>query len=165
MSKLIRISPCLWFDHQAEDAAALYTGLFPNSRIRQVTRYNQAGTHIHGKPAGSVLVVSFELDGQPFSALNGGPLFKFNEAVSLEVTCDTQEQIDYFWNGLSAGGDEAAQQCGWLKDRYGVSWQVTSPRLLDMLADHESPGAFRAMEALLEMKKPDLDLLERAYAG
>src|SRR5216110_1781998 len=141
-----RITACLWFDDQAELAAAFYAAIFNNSKIVNVTRYGEAGHEIHGKPAGSVMTVAFELDGQAFTALNGGPIFKFNEAISLQVNCDSQEQVDYYWNKLSAGGGPNAQQCGWLKDKYGLSWQVVPTVLLEMLKDHESTKAQRAME-------------------
>ncbi|HEX6747547.1 MAG TPA: VOC family protein [Longimicrobium sp.] len=118
-----RIVPCLWFDDQAEEAARFYTGIFPNSRIRTTTHYGPAGFEIHQRPTGSVMTVEFELDGQAFTALNGGPIFTFNEAVSLQVMCETQEEIDSYWEKLGAGGDPNAQQCGWLKDRYGLSWR------------------------------------------
>jgi predicted 3-demethylubiquinone-9 3-methyltransferase (glyoxalase superfamily) len=160
-----RIVPCLWFDHQAEEAAKFYVSVFKNSKITTVSRYTAAGQEIHGKPPGSVMVVAFELDGQTFTALNGGPDFKFNEAISLQVYCDTQQEIDNYWEKLSKGGDPKAQQCGWLKDKYGLSWQVV-PKLLDeLLADHESPRAQRAMTAMLGMKKIDIAELERAVAG
>ena len=160
-----RIAPCLWFEHQAEEAAAFYVSIFHNSKINDVFRYSKAGQEIHKRPPGSVMVVEFELDGQPFTALNGGPVFKFNEAVSLQVYCDTQEEIDRYWEKLSQGGDPKAQQCGWLKDKYGLSWQVVPTVLPDMLRDHESPNAQRAMEAMLQMKKVDIAAIERAYAG
>jgi predicted 3-demethylubiquinone-9 3-methyltransferase (glyoxalase superfamily) len=160
-----RIVPCLWFDHQAEDAAKFYVSVFKNSKITTVSRYTAAGQEIHGRPPGSVMVVAFELDGQTFTALNGGPDFRFNEAISLQVYCDTQQEIDYYSEKLSKGGDPKAQQCGWLKDQYGLSWQVV-PKLLDeLLADHESPKAQRAMTAMLGMKKIDIAELERAVAG
>jgi predicted 3-demethylubiquinone-9 3-methyltransferase (glyoxalase superfamily) len=160
-----KITPCLWFDDQAEEAARFYTGIFKNSRIVEVTRYGEAGREIHGKAAGTVMAVAFELDGQPFTALNGGPEFKFNEAISFQVGCKTQEEVDYYWEKLSAGGDEKAQQCGWLKDRYGVSWQVFPTALLEMLGDPVSGKSQRTMEAMLRMKKIDLAELQRAYAG
>jgi predicted 3-demethylubiquinone-9 3-methyltransferase (glyoxalase superfamily) len=159
------ITPCLWFDDQAEDAARFYTGIFKNSRIVSVTRYGEAGREIHGKPAGSVMVVAFELDGQPFTALNGGPQFKFNEAISFQVHCETQEEVDYYWEKLSEGGDERAQQCGWLKDKYGVSWQVFPTALLEMINDPASEKSQRATEAMLQMKKIDLEKIKRAYDG
>jgi predicted 3-demethylubiquinone-9 3-methyltransferase (glyoxalase superfamily) len=165
MAALKKVVPCLWFADEAEDAARYYTGIFPNSRITNVARYSDVGTEIHGRPPGSVMVVAFELDGHPFTALNGGPLFTFNEAISFEVHCTTQEDIDYFWERLGAGGDPKARQCGWLKDRYGVSWQVVPEKMEEMLADPESPGARRAMAAMLQMKKLDMAELQRAFAG
>ena len=160
-----QIAPCLWFDHQAEEAAKFYTGIFENSKIVDVSHYGEAGKEIHGRPPGSVMTVEFELDGQRFSALNGGPLFKFNEAVSLQVYCDTQEDIDYYWDRLTKGGDAKAQQCGWLKDRYGVSWQVVPTELPELLKDSDSEKSQRAMNALLQMKKLDIKELKRAYEG
>ncbi|HUE90303.1 MAG TPA: VOC family protein [Vicinamibacterales bacterium] len=165
MSTVQKITPCLWFADQAEDAAAFYVGIFPNSRIKTVTRYGQAGQEIHGRPPGSVLTVDFELDGQPFTALNGGPVFTFNEAISLQVMCATQQDIDYYWDKLTPGGDPKAQQCGWLKDRFGVSWQVVPAGMADILNDPDRTRADRAMSALLGMKKPDMAELKRAYEG
>ncbi|MEO8157573.1 MAG: VOC family protein [Betaproteobacteria bacterium] len=159
-----RIIPCLWFDHQGEEAARFYAAIFPNSRIGDITRYGKEGFEIHGRPAGSVLTVEFELDGQPFTALNGGPVFKFNEAISLQVDCETQVQVDHFWERLSAGGDSAAQQCGWLKDRYGASWQVVPRMLRRMLQDPDAARSGRVMQALLQMKKLDIAALQQAYA-
>src|SRR6266498_3272732 len=130
-----RIAPCLWFDNQAEEAAAFYVSIFKNSRIASIARYSEAGQAAHGRPAGSVMTVAFELDGQPFTALNGGPHFKFNEAVSFQIMCQTQEEIDHYWNKLSEGGDKNAQQCGWLKDKYGLSWQVVPTVLAEMMSD------------------------------
>jgi len=160
-----RISPCLWFDDQAEEAARYYVGIFRNSRITMITRYSEAGFEVHHRPAGSVMVAAFELDGQSFTALNGGPLFKFNEAISLQVNCETQDEIDYYWEKLSAGGDPKAQQCGWLKDKYGLSWQVVPTRMDEMMKDGNSPGAKRAVEAMLGMKKIDIAALQRAFDG
>jgi len=160
-----RITPCLWFDHQAEEAANYYVGIFPNSRITATTRYPSAGQEIHQQKAGSVMVVAFELDGHTFTALNGGPLFTFNEAVSLQVNCDSQKEIDYYWDKLGADGDPKAQQCGWLKDRYGLSWQVVPRGMEEMLKAPESAGANRAMGAMMQMKKIDMAALERAFAG
>ncbi|HEV3486074.1 MAG TPA: VOC family protein [Vicinamibacterales bacterium] len=160
-----RITPCLWFDDEAEQAARFYTGIFKNSRTTAITRYGPAGFEVHGRPAGSVMVVAFELDGQTFTALNGGPAFKFNEAVSLQVNCETQDEIDYYWEKLSAGGDPKAQQCGWLKDRYGLSWQVVPADIDELFADEQSPAAQRAMEAMLRMKKIDIAELREAYEG
>jgi predicted 3-demethylubiquinone-9 3-methyltransferase (glyoxalase superfamily) len=160
-----KIQPCLWFDDQAEDAATFYTSIFPNARILAVTRYGSVGNEIHKRPAGSVMTVDFVLDGCMFTALNGGPLFKFNEAISFQVICDSQDEIDDFWVKLSEGGDPTAQQCGWLKDKFGVSWQVVPHGMDEMLRKPESPGAGRAMSALLGMKKIDINELERAFAG
>lgn len=160
-----RIAPCLWFDDQAEEAAGFYTGIFRNSRIVNVSRFGEAGQEIHGKRAGSVMAVAFELDGQAFTALNGGPVFKFNEAISLQVNCATQAEVDHYWEKLSNGGDAKAQQCGWLKDRYGVSWQVVPTVLIEMINDPDSRKSQRAFAAMLQMKKIDIDKLTRAYAG
>jgi len=157
------ITPCLWFDHQAEEAAGFYTSIFRNSRIGRVSRYGKEGFEVHGKPEGTVLTVEFELDGQAFTALNGGPAFRFNEAISFQVNCETQAEVDYFWERLSQGGDEKAQQCGWLKDRYGVSWQIVPTILVRMLLDKEAGRSGRVMNAMLRMKKLDIEALERAY--
>src|SRR5262245_50901409 len=165
MQRIQKISPCLWFDHQAEEAAAFYTAIFRNSKIGRIARYGESGREIHGKPPGSVMTVAFELDGQTFTALNGGPVFKFNEAISLQVNCETQEEIDYFWEKLGAGGDEKAQQCGWLKDKYGLSWQIVPTILSEMASDPNPEKSGRVMEAILKMKKINLDDLKRAYAG
>ena len=160
-----RIAPCLWFDDQAEAAAEFYVGIFPNSRIRRISHYTEAGHEIHGQPPGLVLTVDFELDGQPFTALNGGPAFQFNEAISFQIDCASQEEVDHYWTKLKEGGDAAAQQCGWLKDRFGVSWQVVPHVLTEMLTDPDTARADRVMEAMLAMKKLDVAGLERAYAG
>jgi predicted 3-demethylubiquinone-9 3-methyltransferase (glyoxalase superfamily) len=160
-----RIAPCLWFDNEAEEAAKYYVSIFKNSKITHIARYGKAGKEIHGRPAGSVMVVSFELDGQPFTAMNGGPLFKFNEAVSLQVYCDTQQEIDYYWDKLRAGGDERAQQCGWLKDKFGLSWQIVPVIMEKMFQEHASEKSERVMTALLQMKKLDIKKLEQAHAG
>ena len=165
MATTRRITPCLWFADQAEEAARYYVGIFDNSRITALTRYGSEGFEVHGRPAGSVMTVDFELNGNPFTALNGGPVFTFNEAVSLQVFCETQNEIDYFWGKLTAGGDPKAQQCGWLKDRYGLSWQVVPSGMEEMLADPESPGARRAMAAMLQMKKIDMDALQKVFDG
>jgi predicted 3-demethylubiquinone-9 3-methyltransferase (glyoxalase superfamily) len=163
MARLQRISPCLWFDTQAEEAAKYYTRIFKNSSIKATTRYSSAGQETHRKPPGSVMTVQFELDGQAFTALNGGPDFKFNEAISLEVHCESQEEIDYYWERLGAGGDPSAQVCGWLKDKFGVSWQVVPADVYKLYEDAESPGARAAMEALLKMKKIDMAALQEAH--
>ncbi len=160
-----RITPCLWFDDQAEAAVAFYTGIFRNSKIVKVARYGEAGHEIHGKPVGTVMTIAFELDGQAFTALNGGPIFRFNEAISFVVNCETQEEVDYYWEKLSEGGDKKAQQCGWLKDKYGASWQVVPRILIDMVGDPDSQKSGRAMSAMLKMKKIDIAELKRAYAG
>ena len=163
--RLQKISPCLWFDNQAEEAANFYTSIFENSRVVTITRYGEAGHEIHGRPAGSVLTVEFELDGQAFTALNGGPLFKFSEAISLQVFCLDQAEIDYFWEKLSAGGDPSAQQCGWLKDRFGLSWQIVPAGLSQMLSSGDYAQSERVMTALLEMKKLSIAGLQQAYKG
>ncbi|MDT4816310.1 3-demethylubiquinone-9 3-methyltransferase [compost metagenome] len=166
MSKRIHtITPCLWFDDQAEAAANFYVGIFPNSKITTISHYGEAGKEIHGKEPGSVLTVGFELDGQGFTALNGGPIFTFTEAVSFQVTCDTQDELDYFWDRLSAGGDDNAKQCGWLKDRYGLSWQVVPAALVAMLTDPNTAGVQRAFTAMLQMKKLDIAALKKAFDG
>lgn len=165
MAHIQRIAPCLWFDDQAEEAARFYVSIFKDSRIAKVSRYGEAGREIHGRPAGSVMTVDFELDGQPFTALNGGPVFKFNEAVSFQVNCETQEEIDHYWDKLSQGGDEKAQQCGWLKDRFGLSWQVVPTLLAEMVEDPGSEKGQRAFQAMLGMKKLDIAELKRAYDG
>jgi len=157
-----RITPCLWFDNQAEEAARFYTSIFKNSRIGRIARYGKAGFEIHGRAEGTVMTVEFEINGQTFTALNGGPFFKFNEAISLQVYCETQEEVDHYWEKLSEGGDEKAQQCGWLKDKYGVSWQVVPTILIEMLSDHHTEKSQKAMEAMLHMKKIDIDTLKRA---
>lgn len=159
-----RITPCLWFDDQAEEAARFYASIFPDARIGKITRYGKEGFEIHGRPEGSVMTAEFELDGQTFTALNGGPVFRFNEAISLQVDCETQAEVDHFWEKLSEGGDESAQQCGWLKDRYGVSWQIVPAILRRMLQDPDAAKSGRVMKALLQMKKLDIARLEQAYA-
>ena len=156
------ITPCLWFADQAEAAAHLYVSVFPNSRIATTTHYGEAGQEITGGKPGSVLTVDFELNGQPFTALNGGPLFTFNEAISLQILCDTQDEIDYYWDKLGAGGDPKAQQCGWLKDRFGVSWQVSPAGMAEALNDPDRARADRVMAAMLKMKKIDIAELKRA---
>jgi predicted 3-demethylubiquinone-9 3-methyltransferase (glyoxalase superfamily) len=165
MPSIQKITPCLWFDDNAEEAVEFYTAIFRNSKIINVSRYGEAGYEVHGKRAGTVMVVAFELDNQAFTALNGGPMFKFNEAISFQVNCETQEEVDYYWEKLSAGGDEKAQQCGWLKDKYGVSWQVVPTILPELISNPDSEKSQRAMEAMLQMKKLDINELKRAYAG
>jgi predicted 3-demethylubiquinone-9 3-methyltransferase (glyoxalase superfamily) len=165
MPSIQRITPCLWFDHQAEQAANLYISLFSNSKITKISRYGEVGQEIHKMKPGTVMTVAFELDGQTVTALNGGPLFKFNEAVSLMINCDSQQEIDHFWTALSADGDPKAQQCGWLKDKFGLSWQVVPRMLPELLNDPDTQKSARAMKALLSMKKLDIAALKRAAAG
>ena len=160
-----KISPCLWFDTQAEEAARFYTAIFKDSKITAIARYPAVGQEIHGKPPGSVMTVVFELEGQSFTALNGGPHFKFTEAVSLQVECETQEELDTYWDNLSAGGDPQAQQCGWLKDRFGLSWQIVPKIMGEMMTNPDSAGAQRAFQAMLQMKQLDIAALQRAFAG
>jgi predicted 3-demethylubiquinone-9 3-methyltransferase (glyoxalase superfamily) len=153
----------LWFDSNAEEAVNFYATVFKNSKIGKISRYGEAGYEIHGKPAGTVLTIEFELNEQTFTALNGGPIFKFNEAISFQVSCESQEEVDYYWEKLSEGGDEKAQQCGWLKDKYGVSWQIVPAVLSEMLQDKETEKSERVMAALLQMKKIDIEGLKEAY--
>jgi predicted 3-demethylubiquinone-9 3-methyltransferase (glyoxalase superfamily) len=160
-----RIRPFLWFTDQAEEAARFYTGIFKNSRIVTITRYGKAGFEVHHRPAGSVMTVEFVLDGQTFTALNGGPAFTFNEAVSLEVHCETQDEVDYYWEKLTAGGDPKAQQCGWLKDKYGLSWQVVPAKMIELLTDEKSEKSQRAFAAMMNMKKLDFAAIKKAYDG
>jgi len=160
-----RITPFLWFDNQAEEAAAFYTSIFKNSKILATTRYSKEAEQAAGRPAGSVMTVAFELDGQEFTALNGGPVFQFSEALSLVVHCQSQEEVDHFWNRLSEGGEPRAQQCGWLKDRFGLSWQVVPDQLPKLLTDPNPEKGRRAMAAMLQMKKIDIAALEKAAAG
>lgn len=158
-----KINPCLWFDHQAEEAANFYTAIFDNSKIKKISRYGKAGFEFHGKPEGSVMTVEFELNGQTFTALNGGPTFKFNEAISFQVSCKTQGEVDYYWDKLSQGGDEQAQQCSWLKDKFGVSWQIVPEVLGELLGNSGSEKSQRVMQAMLQMKKIDIAKLKSAY--
>ncbi|MGH6672815.1 MAG: VOC family protein [Xanthobacteraceae bacterium] len=158
-----KLTPCLWFDTEAEEAAKFYTSIFDNSRIKQISRYGNAGREVHGKESGSVMVVEFEIDGQTFTALNGGPQFTFNESVSFQVMCDSQDEIDYFWSKLSEGGREGP--CGWLKDKYGLSWQVVPAALPQLMADATGARRDRVMAAVMKMKKFDIDTLRQAGAG
>ena len=158
-----KISLCLWFDSQGEEAARFYTSIFKNSGMGRVARYDEAAAKAAGRPQGSVMTVEFELDGQRFMALNGGPLFKFTEAISLVVNCETQTEVDHFWEKLSAGGQEV--QCGWLKDRFGVSWQIVPTILPEMLQDKDPEKAKRVMAAMLKMKKIEIEGLKQAYGG
>ena len=159
------ITPCLWFDGKAEEAATFYVSVFERSRITHVSRYGEEGRDVHGQAPGTVLTVAFELEGQPFTALNGGPQFEFTEAISFQVMCETQAEIDRLWDALSAGGDEKARQCGWLKDRYGLSWQIVPTVLQQLLADRDPAKAGRTMKAMLAMKKLDVATLQLAHAG
>ena len=159
-----KIAPCLWFDSQAEEAATFYTSIFRNSKVKHVSRYGDAAAKAAGRPKGSALTVSFELDGQDFTALNGGPVFKFNEAVSLMVNCENQDELDHYWNKLSEGGDPRAQQCGWLKDKFGLSWQIVPRILPQLLADKDPEKAKRAMLAMMQMGKIDIQRLKEAVA-
>ncbi|MHB8772762.1 MAG: VOC family protein [Syntrophales bacterium] len=163
-AKAQKITPFLWFDTQAEEAVNFYTSIFKNSRIETVTRYGPEGAAAAGRPEGSVMTMAFTIEGQQFVALNGGPHFKFTEAVSFVVNCGSQEEVDYYWEKLGAGGDEKAQQCGWLKDRYGVSWQVVPTALFELLSDPDQEKARRVMAAMLKMKRIDIAALRRAAA-
>jgi predicted 3-demethylubiquinone-9 3-methyltransferase (glyoxalase superfamily) len=150
-----QITPCLWFDNQAEEAAKFYTSVFKNSKIDNINYYTKEGFGIHGQKENTVLTVSFQINGQPFTALNAGPVFKFNEAVSFQVFCDTQDEIDYYWKKLTADGEES--QCGWLKDKYGVSWQIAPAILSELMSDKQRAG--RVMNAFLKMKKFEIEKL------
>jgi predicted 3-demethylubiquinone-9 3-methyltransferase (glyoxalase superfamily) len=158
-----KITPCLWFDSNAEEAVNFYTAIFKDSKIGKVSRYGKAGHEMHGKAAGTVMTIEFELNGQAFTALNGGPVFKFNEAISFQVHCDSQEEVDCYWEKLSAGGDEKAQQCGWLKDKYGISWQIVPNVLGELLQDKNVRKSENVMKALLQMRKLDINALKQAY--
>jgi predicted 3-demethylubiquinone-9 3-methyltransferase (glyoxalase superfamily) len=155
-----KIVSCLWFDTQAEEAATFYVSVFPNSRLGRISRYGKAGQEVHGKPPGSVMVAEFELDGQTFTALNGGPQFKFTEAVSFQVQCQTQDEIDHYWSKLSQGGTEGP--CGWLKDKFGLSWQVVPSALPQMMTNADPQKTDRIMASVLKMRKFDLAALQRA---
>ena len=159
-----RITPFLWFDDQAEDAANFYTSVFKNSNIGRIFRHTEEAAEKTGRPVGSVLTIEFEIEGQKFVALNGGPLFKFNESISFVINCETQDEVDYFWGKLTAdGGEESA--CGWLKDKFGMSWQVTPTILIDMLNDSDEEKSGRVMQAMFQMKKIDVKALKDAYQG
>lgn len=160
-----RITPFLWFDHQAEEAANFYVSIFPNSRVTKISRYGEVGREQHRREPGSVMVVAFELDGQSMAALNGGPHFTFNEAVSLVINCETQEEVDHYWSRLTEGGDPRAQVCGWLKDRYGVSWQLVPTPVADLADDPASEKSQAAMAVIMKSKKPDIAEIQAAYDG
>ena len=156
--KLKPITPCLWFDHQAEEAANFYTSVFKDSQIDHVSRFGKEGFEHHGRPEGSVMTVSFRINGQPFTALNGGPIFKFNESVSFQVYCDSQEEIDYYWERLTDGGEES--MCGWLKDRFGLSWQIVPGNMGELMSD--PARAQRVTKAFMQMRKLDMNILNKA---
>lgn len=159
-----KIAPCLWFDKEGEDAAKFYVGIFKNSRIVSIARYPKAGQETHHKPEGSVLTVAFELDGCSFTALNGGPIFKFSEAISLQIFVDDQKEYDYYWDRLTPGGDPKSHVCGWLKDKFGLSWQVVPKKMIEWW-ENPSEKSERAFAAMMKMGKLDIAALERAYHG
>ena len=159
------INPCLWFDGDGEDAAQFYCSIFKNSKIKHISRYTEVGQEFHQKPVGSVMVVSFEINGQEYTALNGGPQFKFNESVSLQVMCESQQEVDYYWEKLSAGGEAQAQACGWLKDKFGLSWQIIPAAFIELLSRGDSKRSQQAMGAMFGMKKLDMPTLQKAYDG
>jgi predicted 3-demethylubiquinone-9 3-methyltransferase (glyoxalase superfamily) len=165
MKALQKITSNLWFDTQAEEAANYYCSIFKKSAITKVTHYGKAGYEAHKMPEGTVMTVTFQLEGQEFVALNGGPVFKFNEAISFIINCGTQQEIDYYWEKLSQGADPRAQQCGWLKDKFGVSWQVVPIELEDMFNDDDRERSERVMTAMIPMKKLDINVLKEAYEG
>lgn len=158
-----KISPFLWFDNQAEEAVKFYASVFKNSKIGSMTRYDEAGAKASGQPKGSVMTASFQLEGQDFTAINGGPVFRFTEAISFVVNCETQEEIDHFWTKLSEGGDEKAQQCGWLKDKFGLSWQIVPTALPRLLGSKDPKKSQRVMQVMLQMKKIVIADLQQAY--
>lgn len=160
-----KITPCLWFNDNGEEAVKFYTSIFKDSKVTDTAYYTDAGAEEHGHKAGAVMCISFELNGQPFTALNGGPLFKFSEAISFQIPCKTQEEIDYYWDRLSFEGPIEAQQCGWLKDKFGVSWQVFPELLIEYTLSPDREKARRAMQAMCAMKKIDLEEIKRAAEG
>jgi predicted 3-demethylubiquinone-9 3-methyltransferase (glyoxalase superfamily) len=159
-----KIAPCLWFDKEGEDAAKFYVGIFKNSKITQIARYGKEGFETHHQPEGSVMTVVFELEGQTFTALNGGPIFKFTEAISLQIFVDDQKELDYYWDKLTPGGDPKSQVCGWLKDKFGLSWQVVPKKCIEWWVT-PSAASQRAFAAMMKMKKLDIAALEKAYQG
>lgn len=165
MAIMQKITTSLWFNTEAEEAARFYTFIFSDSRIGRITRYGKEGHEIHGMREGVVMTVEFNLEGQQFAALNGGPHFKFSEAISFIVNCESQAEVDYYWEKLGEGGDPDAQQCGWLKDKYGVSWQIIPTILSEMLSDRDAEKSQRVMKAMLAMKKLDIEALMQAYDG
>lgn len=158
-----RITPCLWLDDKAEEAAKFYVSIFKNSKLGPITRYGNSGSQVSGRPKGSVMTVTFEIEGQEFMALNGGPLFKFTEAISFIVKCESQQDIDEMWSKLSEDGEEGP--CGWLKDKYGLSWQIVVPEWDEMMQDEDSEKSERVMAAILQMSKPDMQRVQQAYEG
>ncbi|TLD70001.1 VOC family protein [Phragmitibacter flavus] len=162
---LSKITPCLWFDDQGEAAANFYVSIFKDSKITDVSYYPESGHEIHRGREGKVLMVVFELEGQSFTALNGGPHFKFTEAISFQIECENQEEVDYYWEKLGEGGPVEAQQCGWVKDKFGLSWQVVPKRMIEMLNDPDKAKFQRAFEAMMQMKKLDIGELEKAFNG
>jgi predicted 3-demethylubiquinone-9 3-methyltransferase (glyoxalase superfamily) len=158
-----KITPFLWFDNQTEEAVNFYISVFKNSKIVSITRYGKEAAEASGRPEGTVMTMAFQLDGQEFVALNGGPQFKFTEAISFVVHCESQDEVDYYWEKLSKGGDEKAQKCGWLKDQYGISWQIIPSILVELLNDPDPKKSKRVMEALLPMKKIEIAGLKKAY--
>lgn len=165
MATMQKLTSCLWFDSEAEEAAKFYTSVFRNSMIGRTAYYGKEGQEQHQQQPGSVMTVEFQLDGHKFLALNGGPVFKFSEAVSFIINCKDQAEVDYYWEKLTAGGDPRSQQCGWLKDKYGLSWQVVPVILEEMVASEDKAKSGRVMEALMKMKKLDVAELERAFNG
>jgi len=157
-----KITPFLWFDSQAEEAVAFYTSIFKNSKITNISHYGEEAAQASGRPKGTVMTIDFEIEGHNFVALNGGPPFKFSEAVSFVINCESQGEVDYYWENLSEGGDPKAQQCGWLKDKYGLSWQVVPTVLIQFLNDPDTEKSRRVMKAMLEMKKIDIETLKKA---
>jgi predicted 3-demethylubiquinone-9 3-methyltransferase (glyoxalase superfamily) len=165
MATMQKISSCLWFDNQAEEAVNFYISIFKDSRVGKVSRYGKQGFEQHHMPEGTIMTVEFWLDGQKFLALNGGPVFRFNEAVSFVVNCESQEEVNYYWDKLSEGGDPNAQMCGWLKDKFGLSWQVVPTAMSELMSSPDREKAGRTMNAMLKMKKLDLPALRRAFEG
>ncbi|HEX8961803.1 MAG TPA: VOC family protein [Rhodocyclaceae bacterium] len=164
MLKPRKIRPCLWFDTNAEEAVAFYLSVFPASAITRMTRYGEAGREVHHMEPGTVMTIEFELEGESFIALNGGPAFQFTEAVSFEIDCDTQAEVDFYWERLTVGSDPASQRCGWLRDQFGVSWQVVPVGLMDLLTDPDLKKAQVAMTAMLEMQKIDIVAIRQLVA-
>jgi predicted 3-demethylubiquinone-9 3-methyltransferase (glyoxalase superfamily) len=164
MEKMMRpITPFLWFNDNAEDAVNVYTSIFPQSKINSISRYGDDFCEKTGRPAGSIMTIDFEINGQPYVALNGGPMFQFNESVSFVVNCDSQDEVDLYWDQLSAGGDEKAQRCGWLKDKFGLSWQIVPAKLIELLNSENPDGVKRVVQSMMEMTKLDINILQQEY--